>query len=330
MKITKAKYNWLVAQYNYRKNKEQLIEISDKEYERLTGEIILQGPTGNTSPVEPTPNSGIPIHDEEDSNKINEDNEHTYLTIEAIENGKLTINVNNRIYPTYIDNNGNASGGIPSYIDICLIINEVHTNYSYNSNYSYEDNIYEINIYKNDKIKFNIGYYGNGRYFSKYDLNYIFNFNFNYKIYGNVITIIPSFYNDFINYDKFNYDNIRNSSIYVDYHCVNINVYNKLNQNVYLYYIKNNDTYFILDENNITLQQLYDESYFTGGEWSGYIYSFKLCRYADNTNIFIVKNKNYNWDLTSFIDKNGDNIYLPDYVNIIEYDPNTLILNNLE
>lgn len=36
MKITKAKYNWLVAQYNYRKNKEQLIEISDEEYERLT------------------------------------------------------------------------------------------------------------------------------------------------------------------------------------------------------------------------------------------------------------------------------------------------------
>lgn len=36
MKITKAKYNWLVAQHNYRKNKEQLIEISDKEYERLT------------------------------------------------------------------------------------------------------------------------------------------------------------------------------------------------------------------------------------------------------------------------------------------------------
>ena len=35
MKITKAKYNWLVAQYNYRKNKEQLIEISDEEYERL-------------------------------------------------------------------------------------------------------------------------------------------------------------------------------------------------------------------------------------------------------------------------------------------------------
>ena len=36
MKLTKAKYNWLVAQYNYRKNKEQLIEISDEEYERLT------------------------------------------------------------------------------------------------------------------------------------------------------------------------------------------------------------------------------------------------------------------------------------------------------
>lgn len=36
MKITKAKYNWLVAQYNYRKNKEQLIEISDEEYQRLT------------------------------------------------------------------------------------------------------------------------------------------------------------------------------------------------------------------------------------------------------------------------------------------------------
>ena len=36
MKLTKAKYNWLVAQYNYRKNKEQLIEISDEEYQRLT------------------------------------------------------------------------------------------------------------------------------------------------------------------------------------------------------------------------------------------------------------------------------------------------------
>ena len=40
MKLTKAKYNWLVAQYNYRKNKEQLIEISDEEYERLTGETF--------------------------------------------------------------------------------------------------------------------------------------------------------------------------------------------------------------------------------------------------------------------------------------------------
>ena len=304
MKLTKAKYNWLVAQYNYRKNKEQLIEISDEEYERLTGEM------------------------EEDNNKINEDNEHTYLTIEAVENGKLTINVNERQYPDQIDNNGHFAVTHRSYINICLIINNIYTSYSYNSNYSYEGNIYEININKNDKIKINISYYNS--YYSKYDLNYIFNFNFNYKIYGNVITIIPSFYNDFINYDKFNYDNIRNSSIYVDYHCVNINVYNKLNQNVYLYYIKNNDTYFILDENNITLQQLYDESYFTGGEWSGYIYSFKLCRYADNTNIFILKNKNYNWDLTSFIDKNGDSIYLPDYVNIIEYDPNTLILNNLK
>ena len=36
MKITKAKYNWLVTQYNYRKNKEEIIEISDEEYERLT------------------------------------------------------------------------------------------------------------------------------------------------------------------------------------------------------------------------------------------------------------------------------------------------------
>lgn len=36
MKITKAKYNWLVAQYNYRKNKEEIIEISDEEYQRLT------------------------------------------------------------------------------------------------------------------------------------------------------------------------------------------------------------------------------------------------------------------------------------------------------
>ena len=216
----------------------------------------------------------------------------------------------------------------PSYISICLIINNSYTYYSYNSNYSYENNIYEININKNDKIKINIQYYGNGSCYNKYDLNYIFNFNFNYKIYGNVITIIPSFYNDFINYDKFNYDNI-NSSIYVDYHCININVYNKLNQNIYLYYIKNNDTYFILDENNITLQQLYNESYVTGGEWSGYAYSFKLCRYADDTNIFILKNKNYNWDLNSFIDKNGNNKYLPDYVNIIEYDPNTFILDNL-
>ena len=46
MKITKAKYNWLVAQYNYRKNKEQLIEISDEEYERLTGETFPHTSTG--------------------------------------------------------------------------------------------------------------------------------------------------------------------------------------------------------------------------------------------------------------------------------------------
>lgn len=59
MKITKAKYNWLVAQYNYRKNKEQLIEISDEEYERLTGEIIPQGPTDNTEPELDNPISEI-------------------------------------------------------------------------------------------------------------------------------------------------------------------------------------------------------------------------------------------------------------------------------
>ena len=44
--INKAKYNWLVAQYNYRKNKEQLIEISDEEYERLIGETVPHTPTG--------------------------------------------------------------------------------------------------------------------------------------------------------------------------------------------------------------------------------------------------------------------------------------------
>ena len=49
MKLTKAKYNWLVAQYNYRKNKEQLIEISDEEYERLTGE---QEPTDKPEQLE--------------------------------------------------------------------------------------------------------------------------------------------------------------------------------------------------------------------------------------------------------------------------------------
>lgn len=41
MKITKAKYNWLVAQYNYRKNKEEIIEISDEEYERLTNDSSI-------------------------------------------------------------------------------------------------------------------------------------------------------------------------------------------------------------------------------------------------------------------------------------------------
>ena len=54
MKLTKAKYNWLVAQYNYRKNKEQLIEISDEEYERLIGETVPQGPIGNTESQAPT------------------------------------------------------------------------------------------------------------------------------------------------------------------------------------------------------------------------------------------------------------------------------------
>ena len=50
MKITKAKYNWLVAQYNYRKNKEQLIEISDEEYEKLIGETFPHAPTGEQDP----------------------------------------------------------------------------------------------------------------------------------------------------------------------------------------------------------------------------------------------------------------------------------------
>ena len=50
MKINKAKYNWLVAQYNYRKNKEQLIEISDEEYERLIGETFPHTPTGEQDP----------------------------------------------------------------------------------------------------------------------------------------------------------------------------------------------------------------------------------------------------------------------------------------
>ena len=59
MKLTKAKYNWLVAQYNYRKNKEQLIEISDEEYERLTNNlypsqfpIIIGTQKGNMAQIE--------------------------------------------------------------------------------------------------------------------------------------------------------------------------------------------------------------------------------------------------------------------------------------
>lgn len=53
MKITKAKYNWLVAQYNYRKNKEEIIEISDEEYERLTGKsiTIIDNPTTDTESI---------------------------------------------------------------------------------------------------------------------------------------------------------------------------------------------------------------------------------------------------------------------------------------
>ena len=69
MKLTKAKYNWLVAQYNYRKNKEQLIEISDEEYERLIGETVPQGPIGNTESQGPTGNTE-PMNPEQENSSI--------------------------------------------------------------------------------------------------------------------------------------------------------------------------------------------------------------------------------------------------------------------
>ena len=69
MKLTKAKYNWLVEQYNYRKNKEQLIEISDEEYERLIGETVPQGPIGNTESQGPTGNTE-PMNPEQENSSI--------------------------------------------------------------------------------------------------------------------------------------------------------------------------------------------------------------------------------------------------------------------
>ena len=95
MKLTKAKYNWLVAQYNYRKNKEQLIEISDEEYERLTNNlypsqfpIIIGTWKGNMAQIE---------------NYRFGDNETSYIDSEItfLNNGKTY----NGIWTTYYNDN---------------------------------------------------------------------------------------------------------------------------------------------------------------------------------------------------------------------------------
>lgn len=287
MKISKAKYNWLVAQYNYRKNKEQFIEISDEEYQRLTGETFPHTPTGEQDPPQGD------IENNEESNL-----QLTYLTIKALQSGKIIYNAN--------DSKING---------IIFNINNDELHIRYNDLYSYEQNIYEININKDDKIQIY-------KHFSNDNdslLNLCNMFNFNYIIYGNAITIRQNCYNDFKNYNKFNIDNIKHIDIYLDNYCNNVNVYTNIatdNDKTFIYVIKNNEYFIYLNQDNITLKDLFYETYFSGGEWSGYIYNFKF-NHNDNT-INIIKNKNYNWNLKSFIGKEGNLINLPNYVNIIE------------
>ena len=116
MKLTKAKYNWLVAQYNYRKNKEQLIEISDEEYQRLTNNlypsqfpIIIGTWKGNMAQIE---------------NYRFGDNETSYIESEItflkndktydgeIYNGIWTTYYNERTYISHFNWNFNNNGNI--------------------------------------------------------------------------------------------------------------------------------------------------------------------------------------------------------------------------
>ena len=115
MKLTKAKYNWLVAQYNYRKNKEQLIEISDEEYQRLTNNLY-------PSQVPPTIIGTWKGNMEQIENYRFGYNETSYIESEItflnngktydgeIYNGIWTTYYNERVYEIYF--NWNVNNGI--------------------------------------------------------------------------------------------------------------------------------------------------------------------------------------------------------------------------
>lgn len=138
MKITKSKYNWLVAQYNYRKNKEQLIEISDEEYQRLTGETVPQGPIGNTEPQGPTGNTEPqgPIGNTEPMNPNENDklNANDIYEIYEDENNELILNIkNNNIANIKLGTNYNLNYG--KNIITPLIKNVEVYQYSYEQQY---------------------------------------------------------------------------------------------------------------------------------------------------------------------------------------------------
>ena len=142
MKITKAKYNWLVAQYNYRKNKEQLIEISDEEYQRLTGETFPHTPTGEQDPSQASTIIGTwkgniaQIENDRWGNNVTSyiESKITFLNNDKTYNGIWTTYYNDEYIKSYF--NWNVNNGI-IYINFDDNVNCEIQNYSLTSNRFY-------------------------------------------------------------------------------------------------------------------------------------------------------------------------------------------------
>lgn len=311
MKITKAKYNWLVAQYNYRKNKEEIIEISDEEYRRLTG---------NKNPEPEIIN--------EDINNL----KTTNLTIEALSNGQMIIDTNKKGNGSFTNNSYNFNFKINH--------NGNYIYKMYNSSLSENANIYTYDINKGDIIEFyNSDTIGTVYWFYP-------EFTFNYKLYGNILTYKYSYLqnNNWLNENILNINDKFN--LILDKHCLSYKFYVpenfilSINGNIYLdgyekshetdkYIFIKNEKIFATKGSSYYMNNIY--YYIQEGYDNDPSNKFLCLDEIDNLNEYF---SNHDIDIKHYaIVKN---IYHNDllnhiwnYITILEYDPETFELTEL-